>query len=169
MKALRISSQKLCLVVFLILISSACHRQPKIEPEVQLLDVFKEELDILKSYQDGAYEEYMVIENQRFQENQLRINKIIAEINNKYSGLDEKNKMNYQFQWRDEFQPVVSAIYAGTKELVVRATKTLTAQKMARIKELSLERKALEAKTKVVQLKPQFFEIPLANEESTHE
>lgn len=169
MKVKRTLRQAPFFFIFLFLCVIHCHREKKIDPETELLNFFKEELALLEEYQDGSYADYMAQENERFEKHQPRINDIIARINTHFDAIDNAKKSDYQFQWRDEFQPVVSEIYIKTKDLVVKTTKSLTAQKMATIKELSMVRKSLEKKISTTKLKPLFFEIPAEDEEVSRE
>lgn len=148
-------------LVFLILVSLyACVGCNTLAPEEGLFDVFQNELTVLKAFENGSYVDYMASENDMFPKRQKKLNAIILELNGKFDTMNDLEKMSYQKQWHEKFQPVIDDIYLRTNKLVVHTTTNLKPEVMAHIKELAIRRQAIEKQTEQISLKPQFYELP---------
>lgn len=137
-----------------------CGWMGAVAPEEALLAVFREELAELEAGRFSSYADYMASREKGFKARQEKVNALIGKINETFAALPESAQESYQARWRASFQPVVESIYVRTREMVVRETRELTPNEMARIKELSIRHKALEKATPQAALKPRFFILP---------
>lgn len=151
--------RKSFVVFFSFLVFFSCQHNDY-SPEENLLNFFKNEVVVLNQYQKGSYVDYMRFQNQTYKSKRKIANQLIEEINRRFEEMDPQEKIAYQKKWQKKFQPVIDEIYKKTKNLVAWETKQLTPENMAKIKELSIERKTMEEAMAEKKLKPLFFELP---------
>lgn len=152
----------LILLIFVVLACGEKKNPGNKNPEKDLIQFFTDELTRMREFQEkpDSYLRYLVYQKQNYPAKQFRLNKIIVQINAKFSALPDKDKMNYQREWKEKLQPIVNEIQGVMHQMVVRDTPGLNADKMAKIQQLTIIIKEQEKKAKREVLLPVFFTEP---------
>ena len=158
----RIASVCIFLVALCVFCSleSCSKKEPSIEPEQKLLNLFQYELDLLNDNQDD-YLKYMTWQIEHFRKKQELTNKIISEINERFKNMTQDEQQDYQLKWNRKFQVVIDQIYERTKSMLDNQNKNLDPKILEKIQELTIKIELMEKETPSQKLLPQFFIEPL--------
>lgn len=150
-------------ILIVLVLSTFCQCQKHAEelrPEEKLLNLFRHELQLVEQHQED-YVSYMIWQVEHFKDKQKLTGKLIQQINEHYQGLSENEQSEYMIYWQRQYQPVIDAIYANTRNMILNQTKELNSENMARIQEMSIKMEILEKEAPSSKLIPQFFIEPM--------
>lgn len=151
----KIKTHFIFLFIFVVLVS--CSESKEIEnPEQHLLNVFKMELALVEDYQDD-YIGYMKQQVVFFKKKTRLASEAIAVINEKYKEMSSVEQVEYERNWRKQFQPIVNEIHEETRKMIANQTAHLSTGKRAVIQELAIKLEILEKETESVKLVPKFY------------
>lgn len=131
--------------------------QTRVSVEERLLESFQAELKMVNSYQTD-YVGYMTRQIDDFQKKQNETSRLIQQINEKYLGLSDSERIAYQKKWQKIFQPVIDEIYNQTRNMILVQKAKADAGQLVKIQELTVRMELLEKETAVTKILPQFFE-----------